>query len=479
MTVFGTKSLLSEPPRLGLLNAAQIITEDYVGGTYGLSVLDENPADYTKGMVDYITSDYNTGWMNGDIKLATLSDTDTTNVTGSELITNNSSFSNTTGWYLDAANTSSGTIATIAASSSNLVFTHSNTNNSWDGFGTSGTFVVGQTYTIDTTVVSSTNINVLRISDSPSQHDADIVTTINTAGAHSYTFKATATTMYFHWNGYYTTTAITLSKFSVRLAEEDRSVNGKGLQVFGTVTKSAVATGADLVGYSGFSASNYLEQPTNPDITSLTSFAFTGWFKTTMTGNGYLFSLGGGNVNANGLAVAANSGVLYAYDPTNNQDLFTTVVNDGVWHQVTFIRTPTTRVAYIDGVLDSTIAVSAYTTPADSQYRVGVFRGTDGTINNIFDGQHALQRFSATIPTAEQIAKMYNDEKYLFQENAQATLYGTSDAVTALAYDDDTELLHAGTSAGRSVFQGLRRVSNTTDAVGAAISASNDLVVEE
>jgi hypothetical protein len=38
---------------------------------------------------------------------------------------------------------------------------------------------------------------------------------------------------------------------SVRLAEEDRSVNGNGLQVFGTVTKNPVATGADLVGYSG------------------------------------------------------------------------------------------------------------------------------------------------------------------------------------------------------------------------------------
>ena len=34
---------------------------------------------------------------------------------------------------------------------------------------------------------------------------------------------------------------------SVRLAEQDRSVNGNGLQVFGTVTKTAVATGADLV----------------------------------------------------------------------------------------------------------------------------------------------------------------------------------------------------------------------------------------
>ena len=36
--------------------------------------------------------------MHGDIKLATLSDTDTTNVTGSELVTNGTFASNTTGW---------------------------------------------------------------------------------------------------------------------------------------------------------------------------------------------------------------------------------------------------------------------------------------------------------------------------------------------------------------------------------------------
>ena len=95
------------------------------------------------------------------------------------------------------------------------------------------------------------------------------------------------------------------------------------------------------------------------------------------------------------------------------------------------------------------------------------------------NGKVALAKISATAPSAEQIAKMYNDEKFLFQENAKATLYGSSDAVTALAYDDDTELLHAGTSAGRSVFQGLNRVDNTTDAVGTAISASNGLVAED
>ena len=170
---------------------------------------------------------------------------------------------------------------------------------------------------------------------------------------------------------------------------------------------------------------------------------------------------------------------MYTWDPTNGQDVFTKVINDGSWHFVTFINHPTSRTIYVDGVLDSTIQVSSYTTTSDSQFRSGVWKSAGGSISNVFIGNHALQRLSATIPTAEQIAKIYNDEKHLFQENAKATLYGTSDAVTALAYDDDTELLHAGTSAGRSVFQGLRRVENTTDAVGSAISASNGLVAED
>ena len=66
-----------------------------------------------------------------------------------------------------------------------------------------------------------------------------------------------------------------------------------------------------------------------------------------------------------------------------------------------------------------------------------------------------------------------------YVENAKATLYGSSDAVTALAYDEDTELLHVGTSSGRSDFQGLRRINNTTTAVTTAISASDDLIAEQ
>ena len=107
--------------------------------------------------------------------------------------------------------------------------------------------------------------------------------------------------------------------------------------------------------------------------------------------------------------------------------------------------------------------------------RVGQYNG--GVHHH--QGSLALLRVSGTILTQEQIKKIYNDEKLLFQPNAKATLYGSSNAVTALAHDDSTDLLHAGTSAGRSVFQGLIRIDNTTDAVGAAISASNGMVAED
>ena len=74
---------------------------------------------------------------------------------------------------------------------------------------------------------------------------------------------------------------------------------------------------------------------------------------------------------------------------------------------------------------------------------------------------------------------MYYDEKCLFQKNAKATLYGTSNNITGLAYDDSNNILHVGTSSGRSEFQGLNRINNTTTAVTTAISASNDLVAEQ
>ena len=45
--------------------------------------------------------------------------------------------------------------------------------------------------------------------------------------------------------------------------------------------------------------------------------------------------------------------------------------------------------------------------------------------------------------------------------------------------DDSNNVVHAGTSSGRSEFQGLNRINNTTTAVTTEISASDGLVAEQ
>jgi len=47
-----------------------------------------------------------------------------------------------------------------------------------------------------------------------------------------------------------------------------------------------------------------------------------------------------------------------------------------------------------------------------------------------------------------------------------------------LAHDPVTDLLSVGTSAGRSDFQGLRRVAKTTVPVTKAIAAAGGMVVD-
>jgi len=312
------------------------------GSTSGLTVLDESPTTPANGTVTYITSDYNTGWMVGDIKGAFLADTDDTNLVG-------------------------------------------------------GT-------------------------------------------------------------------------------DADRSVNANALTVNGTVTRTSVATGADLVAYSGFSASNYLEQSYNPD------FDFgTGDFC-------IMFWVIGGNADE----VIAQSGQnrdLKIYTTGPDGRVIIGIVGGSITSLSPVIGGPTFVAfkredgrgeIYINGRYETyTGTMSGDSVSMSEGLQIGNRNIFAGESSAPFSGSLSLFRMSATAPSAEQIAKIYNDEKHLFKENAQVTLYGSSNIVTALGHDPVTGLLHVGTSEGRSVFQGLQRVDNTTTAVTTAISAHNGLVVEQ
>ena len=99
--------------------------------------------------------------------------------------------------------------------------------------------------------------------------------------------------------------------------DEDRSINANGLHSFGTITKSAVATGADLVAYSGFTNSNYLKQPYHSGMdfgTGDMSVSF--WMKISgnISGTGYAYDRQGASGNRHAIYLTSgNNGSLFFY----------------------------------------------------------------------------------------------------------------------------------------------------------------------
>ncbi len=441
-------------------------------GLNGLSLYDglyENrvTASTSNGMVAYVASDYATGWQNGAIKGAWLASTDSTALVESVVFADDMSVDNVANWagFFDSL--------TFVTDHYNLQRTSVDARASDAMAG----LVNGETYVVSVEAQAAAGTEVIRVGVTDAgfaQTEQTVYTATTTYQTFSHTFIASASTVSaVIWNGG-ASSSVNYKNFDIRLADPDRSVNANGLIVNGTVTKNPVATGADLVAYSGFSASNYLEQPHNSDLDFGTGdFCVMGWYNLSNSGSSAgLFSKG---VSTRELTVfwsSTNNLRLYIDNVQVLNPTFTGVV--GSWVFVTATRTGGVAYIYANGELLASAANSASTDTANDTFLVGKDHAGQPALASI-----ALVRVSSTAPTAAQIAKIYNDEKVLFQENAQATLYGASDAVTALAHDPVTDLLHVGTSAGRSDFAGLRRVNNTTTAVGVSISAVDGLIAED
>jgi hypothetical protein len=273
------------------------------------------------------------------------------------------------------------------------------------------------------------------------------------------------------------------------------AAGSNGMSIHGVIEKHAVAEGAELVGYrpnSGSMGDNYLRRPLKSAQFDLTGdWSITFWAKNNgnTAANYSGWEIAPDNISSNNaysiIALSMyfeNNGVMGLRGMNNavNMDAtgtpFATV---GAWRCVNVVQRGGTTYLYIDGKLDNSRAVT-YTNPT-VDYSLYIF-GWSYSTTRYFGRRHidfSLFRLSESAPSEEQIKKMYNDEKHLFNVNAKATLYGSSDTVTALAFDDSHDILHVGTSAGRSEFRGLNRINNTTTAVTTAISASDGLVAEQ
>jgi trimeric autotransporter adhesin len=424
-------------------------------------------------LLNYTSTTYNTGWMYGDIKGAWLSNSTQETVISTELVTNGTFDTDTSGWTVDGV--------TTVVNSGQVTLTGS-------GDLTQQISVVsGKTYVISADVIAVNNCTAnLKMNTDSTGSGGIVIQNRTDAGSLSGTFVANSSSTYIaiQNGGASSSSTTTWDNVSIRLADADRSVNNKGLQVYGLITKTPVATGADLVAYSGFSANNYLEQPYNSALDFGTGdFCVMFWAKVTASGGYYCYTSRLSSTGGTGWNISKSSdNTMYLYTRTattvSSSPTLGYPTQTGIWNLYCFTRLSNGTIEkYENGrLMTSTPNVSRDVSFSTSKLLVGEIVDFSQDDN---PGSISLLRISATVPTAEQIKKIYNDEKFLFQDNAQATLYGTSDAITALAYDDKTNLLHVGTSSGRSVFQGLQRIDNTTTAVGTAISAYDSLVVEE
>ena len=474
-----------------------------------LTVLNESGTTQSRNMVAYIASDYNTGYMHGDIKGAFLSDTDTTNVTSSNLISGATYYSSSRITSYSYTNGSSTLVITDNPATADGYVTLT-----LGGLTPLTTYVLTVTANQTYTPTAGYNCHIGTTADGTVYFEDNFTGT----ASQNITFKTASSgspglVLYSNYNGALTYT------LDLRLAEFDRSVGSisawnsgqsarigqiDGLAVYGTITKTPVATGAELVAYSGFllpsaaslSVTNALIQPYNTSISG-TQFVFSGWFKTTPNSD-YQYTVQIADTSTNqsvgGLSIyntgGGSDGLPYMWSATGSSGgesgVFSGLrIDDNAWHHFVAIFDNTNKTLYVDGIFRGSKSISGtITTPfTGAEVYIGMHRQVktsgDNQYRHYLRGSVALIRIGTSIPSAEQVKKMYNDERHLFQENAKATLYGSSDAVTALAFDDTTNLLHVGTSAGRSDFQGLRRINNTTTAVTTAISASDELIAEQ
>ena len=446
----------------------------------------ETASDSTSfGLHNRTTSSYNTGWMAAESKGAFLSSTDTTNITGSGdgYVTGNDS---TFGAVITSLNWSerSGSSGRWNVSGGTL-----NTGNPgpYDAGEyldiTLPNYTSGQTHVITYTLSSVSGTKPLRWR----YNDGQMGNLPTSNGFHAYYVTLTETgTLFSILND--NNLVASIDNFKIQLvSDDDRSGNNKGLVAYGTVPKQPVATGAELVSYGPFSTSNRLRQYYNSDLNFETNdWSIMFWMYNTGT-NSHQTLVSRDNREFD-VSILANTTYnrrfrIYA-DQSGNTSNYLDSNDDpfplNTWSHVCVNFTGgNTCSIYVNGVLNKSGTLNYDIDDTSNGLNIGV-RNTSGSYAHAADGTKlALVRISKTAPSADQVKKIYYDEKFLYNENAQATLYGTSDAVTALAHDDSNNILHVGTSAGRSEFRGLNRINNTTTAVTTAISASDEFVAEQ
>ena len=208
-----------------------------------------NEVTPARGLNSLIQSRFNTGWMPGDIRRAYLSDTEVGSITGPELVVNGNFSSGVLSPWSEAHN-GAGASVTVTDGRVNLIKGTSG----GPGISQNLGMVVGKTYVLRLNIYNITG-NLYVEAGGPGTNigsgTGEITRLISAAGP--------------------TLRLVTLGEgsfdnISLREFVADRSYKSAAAIINGILTRSQLASGTSLVGYSGFSAANYLREPYSSDL---------------------------------------------------------------------------------------------------------------------------------------------------------------------------------------------------------------------
>ena len=438
---------------------------------YGVTLMQYNAGTPAKSMVAYITPTSNSGWQVGDTKFCGLADTVVETITGSgELVSNGDFPTATMGWT--AGNSAALSIDTARLKVLNSIAAQGY---AYQAIAT----VVGRTYYLscDFDRGASASSAGIFAGSSIGSTGLGVITSTSASGSLVLNFVATATTTYVAVAGDGSNaTFCYFDNISCKLAEPDRSVKNRGFVVNGSLNKSLIAAGGQIVGYSGWSVANYIEQPNNTNFDASTGdfLFFKGLVITTSLAaiqtllHRSLSASAGGTL----IRIIATTGVIEFYGTATTGYTLRLSSTIGLTVNVPTLvevsRLSGTLYIKFNGIVVGSVADATNLTYASTVTRIGI--QNDGVYP--FVGQLALVDISATAPSAEQSAKIARDELAMCQPVAQVTLAGSSSAVLSMAYSESTGILDAYTGTHRSGFDNLVRVDSEASAVGTITSGA-------
>lgn len=217
-----------------------------------------------------ITDKFSTGFLAGDIRRAYLCNTEVESVGSGEILADGV-FASAAGWV--------GSGCTVAVVGGELEITATVAGVVQADLAITG-WVIGRRYLFSgygykKQATGGINLTV------PSIFDGAISVSTTLSPVAGIVFTANSVSMPIRVRA---TSAVIGDKFafdnlSARECVDDRSYKAAGAAIFGTLVKTPVAVGAQLVGYSGFSALNYIQEPPSTDLDFGTGeWQFGDWF---------------------------------------------------------------------------------------------------------------------------------------------------------------------------------------------------------